>query len=173
MKKTRYFLDMDGTLAEWQIGKEAELLSKGYFRNLRPTFFLQPFREFAKTHADRCYILSHCLTDGYAAEDKTGWLNEHFPEIPVTQWFLIPCGVSKADFVMDLFHLDQIPENWILFDDYSKNLHAWDSAGGTGLKCYNGINGNHGTWKQDGVMWSEDLRAYLREETDKEEHTRC
>lgn len=134
---------------------------------------MQPFREFAKTHADRCYILSHCLTDGYAAEDKTGWLNEHFPEIPVTQRFLIPCGVSKADFVMDLFHLDQIPENWILFDDYSKNLHAWENAGGTGLKCYNGINGNHGTWKQDGVMRSEDLRAYLQNKKDKEEHTRC
>ena len=62
MEKTRYFLDMDGTLAEWQVGKEAELLSKGYFRNLKPTFFLQPFREFAKTHADRCYILK-CYTN--------------------------------------------------------------------------------------------------------------
>lgn len=113
-------------------------------------------------------------------------MNEHFPEIPVTQRFLIPCGVSKADFVMDLFHLDRIPKSWILFDDYSRNLHAWDDAGGTGLKCYNGINGSHGTWKKDGVMWSEDLRiylhgvmwnedlrVYLHEKTDKEEHARC
>ena len=32
----RWFLDMDGTLAEWKVGCEAELLSEGYFRNLKP-----------------------------------------------------------------------------------------------------------------------------------------
>ena len=169
MKGTRYFLDMDGTLAVWQTGKEDELLQKGYFRNLPPTEFVPPFREFAKQHADQVYILSHCLTEGYADEDKRGWLDEYFPEISEEHRLLLPCGVCKADFVMDLFHLDHIPGNWVLFDDYSKNLHAWKAAGGTGLKCYNGINGNHGTWKGASAMWSRDITEFIKK--DKEEKT--
>ena len=62
----RWFLDMDGTLAEWKVGCEAELLSEGYFRNLKPTEFVNPFREYAKEHPENVYILSHCLVEGYA-----------------------------------------------------------------------------------------------------------
>ena len=157
----RWFLDMDGTLAEWKVGCEAELLSEGYFRNLKPTEFVNPFREYAKEHPENVYILSHCLVEGYAYGDKQAWLDQYLPEITKEHRLLLPCGVCKADYVIDVFHLEKLPETWILFDDYSKNLHAWKAAGGIGLKCYNGINGTHGTWKHGGIMWSGELAVML------------
>ena len=48
-----------------------------------------------------------------------------------------------------------------MFDDYSQNLHEWQAAGGTGIKCYNGINGNNGTWKGNGAIWSFQVREFL------------
>ena len=39
-----------------------------------------------------------------------------------------------------------INKNWILIDDFSKNLHRWEAAGGTGIKILNGINATKGTW---------------------------
>lgn len=158
---TRWFLDMDGTLAEWKVGSESELLSEGYFKNLNPTEFVKPFREYAKTHPENIYILSHCLTEGYAYGDKNAWLDKWMPEIPRKHRLLLPCGVCKAEYVMDVFHLEQIPSDWILFDDYSKNLHAWKAAGGRGLKCFNGINGTHGTWQNDSVMWQAEITEML------------
>lgn len=160
---TKYFLDMDGTLAEWKPGKENELLSDGYFRDLKPTAFLIPFRKFAKEHSEQIFILSHYIPSGHIKEDKNNWLDEFFPEVPRSQRLFIPCEVTKSEFIKEHFHVNELPSHWVLFDDYSKNLHAWKHAGGTGLKCYNGINGNHGTWKGDSVMWSPDVETFLRD----------
>ena len=107
----RWFLDMDGTLAEWKVGCEAELLSEGYFRNLKPTEFVNPFREYAKEHPENVYILSHCLVEGYAYGDKQAWLDQYLPEIPKEHRLLLPCGVCKADYVIDVFHLEKLPEH--------------------------------------------------------------
>lgn len=70
----------------------------------------------------------------------------------------MPCGTGKADFVKGWFGLDSLTDRMVLFDDLFANLHEWKAAG---VKCYNGINGTHGTWRWDGVMWSSDLRATL------------
>lgn len=59
------------------------------------------------------------------------------------------------------FGLDTLTEEMFLFDDFSRNLHEWKSAGGKGIKCYNGLNGNHGTWAGAGVMWSAELKELL------------
>lgn len=153
-----WFLDMDGTLAEWKSGAEKELRTPGYFRRLRPTQFVRPARELAARCQGRIFILSSYLEDCPALADKQGWVDEHIPEIGREHRLFVPCGESKAEFVKSHFGIPALTEAMVLFDDFSRNLHLWKEAGGRGVKCYNGINGTHGTWKGDGVMWSWEIR---------------
>ena len=156
-----WFVDMDGTIAEWRSGMDDQLRTPGYFRNLKPTGFLAPFKEYAAMGGE-IYTLSSYLTDCQALPDKHGWVDEYLPEVKRERRLFVPCGVNKADFVKKWFGLDTLTEQMILFDDYSKNLHEWKAAGGKGIKCYNGINGNHGTWIGAGVMWSVELMELLK-----------
>lgn len=159
-RNSTWFIDMDGTIAEWRTGCDGQIRLPGYFRSLKPTSFLPPVREFASKH-HQVYILSGYLTGCQALQDKQGWMDEHFPEIPRERRLFVPCGISKADFVMEWFGLERLTEQMVLFDDLSRNLHEWKAAGGKGVKCYNGINGTHGTWIWDGAMWSIELKAAL------------
>lgn len=75
----RLFVDIDGTLAVWQVGTPyEELLKRGYFRSL-------------------------------------------------------PVHDSVVQAVRVLLAKE-------------KHLHAWEQAGGKGIKLMNGINGTKGTW---------------------------
>lgn len=159
-KNSVWFVDMDGTIAEWRPGTDSQLRLPGYYRNLRPTGFLPSLKAFAAEYG-RVYILSSYLTGCQALQDKQEWMDEHFPEIDRKQRLFVPYGACKADFVKEQFGLDVLTEEMVLFDDFSKNLHEWQAAGGKGVKCYNGINGNHGTWSGDGVTWSNDLKKAL------------
>ena len=51
-----------------------------------------------------------------------------------------------------------------MLDDYTKNLVKWEEEGNVGVKLYNGVNGNNGTWKGHSVsleMSFEDIIATL------------
>lgn len=159
-RNSTWFIDMDGTPAKWRVGFDNQIRLSGYFRSLKPTSFLPLVREFASRQR-QMYILCSYLTGCQALQDKQGWMDEHFPEIPQERRLFVPCGTSKTDFVMEWFGLERLTEQMVLFDDVSKNLHKWKAAGGKGVKCYNGINGTHGTWTLDGAMWSSELKAAL------------
>lgn len=159
-KNEVWFIDMDGTIVEWRMGMDHMIRTPGYFRTLRPTTFLAPVREFAAAGGE-AYILGSYLEGCQALWDKHEWLDEHLPEVPVQRRLFIPCGRSKAEAVMKLFGLDVLTGRMVLFDDFSKNLHEWKTAGGKGIKCRNGINGSYGTWTGDSVMWSQELREAL------------
>ena len=59
----------------------------------------------------------------------------------------MPYGVPKLDYII----LREDTTN-ILIDDFSKNLHEWEKGkNNIGIKYYNGINGNHGTWKGNSI----------------------
>lgn len=68
-KDATWFIDMDGTIAEWKAGCEEQLRMPDYFRVLRPTSFLPSLREFAAS-GSRGYILSSYLTGCQALRDK-------------------------------------------------------------------------------------------------------
>lgn len=155
-----WFVDMDGTIAEWKAGCDGQIRMPGYFRNLKPTSFLAPLKDFVSRH-HQAYILSSYLPECQALSDKHEWIDEYCPEIGRERRLFVPCGIGKADFVKERFGLERLTEQMVLFDDLSKNLHEWKAAGGKGVKCYNGINGNHGTWIWDGVMWSSDFKKAL------------
>ena len=126
-----------------------------------PTEFVKPIREFVAKHRGRAFILSSYMDGCQALAEKQEWVDEYIPEIDRAHRLFVPCGESKAEYVKEYFGIPALTEAMVLFDDFSKNLHLWKAAGGRGIKCFNGINGNHGTWTGDGVMWSKEIREKL------------
>lgn len=140
MKKL--YVDMDGTIAQWQQDKTIEeVATKGYFRDI-PVManVLSMLKELIKEGNVEVCILSSVFKDKHSIQDKMYWLRNNFPEIRDENVFFVPYGEKKAA------HVD-INNNCYLLDDLSRNLHEWEEAGGSGIKMYNGINGNNGTWK--------------------------
>lgn len=63
---TRYFIDMDGTIAEFKESTMDELLSKGYFENLRPNEnMLMKVKNLALRNKGNVYILSSVLKESW------------------------------------------------------------------------------------------------------------
>lgn len=69
-----WFVDMDGTIAEWRSGMDDQLRTPGYFRNLKPTGFLAPFKEYAAMGGE-IYTLSSYLTARHCRTNTAGWMN--------------------------------------------------------------------------------------------------
>lgn len=137
--------DMDGVLAEWEIGCT-------YEKTWEPHYFL--YRDLEEVVKDvlllmmaagfKCQATSAAYEEGTAREDKDNWLNnnglETLPRI------FMPCGKNKADYI-------EVKDGvtYILLDDYNFNLIEWEAtkrgdAKFVAVKFLNGINGDSGTW---------------------------
>ena len=161
----RLFVDMDGTLAEWRtldlhldteeesnpllVAKKLEeiLLTPGYYYALKPMQnMLDAVSGICLREPDiEVFILSCYLeAKGEASplQDKNNWLHQYLPEVRMDHRIFVPDGFQKSEFV-----LGGIGEEDYLLDDYTKNLHEWEQAGGKGIKVLNGINSTKGTWK--------------------------
>lgn len=145
----RFFLDLDGTLAKWGIiSSEEELFEQGYFRNLPYESALIRETKMLVDANIPVYILSHYLPNSkYAELEKIDWVHEYLPDIPNENILLLPCGTSKAEFVLKKLELESLSFDDYLVDDYSANLFDWIAHGGVGVKFMNGINGTKGTWQ--------------------------
>lgn len=146
--KVKLFLDLDGTLAEWRAAASYEDLFKaGYFATLdahEPV--IQAVARLHKEDTVEPYILSAYLVESrYALQEKAQWVSEHVPYVSTEHRLFVPQNVSKSDYVAAL--VGSLDASCVLLDDYSKNLHDWAAAGGTGIKLLNGINGRVGTWR--------------------------
>lgn len=137
--RKRLFWDMDGTLAKWNTAATVEdLYSKGYFLNREPEEDLC-FLAGLLSGGIESYILTACMAGSdYLIPEKKIWIKKEIPMLRHRILF-VPCGVSKADFVRDMFREDLCTED-ILIDDHSPNLIKWEEAGGQGVKWINGIN---------------------------------
>lgn len=80
----------------------------------------------------------------WAEAEKRAWVNEHLPELSASRMIFCESGANKSQIVAERF--GEIYQGFVLLDDYSANLHAWEQAGGKGIKLMNGINGTKGTW---------------------------
>lgn len=141
----RIFVDMDGTLAEWNNVEYEQLFEKGYYAGLKPDRVMEEVRMLAKTGAP-VYILSCYLTNSeYALSEKEEWLDKWLPEIPPERRIFVPDGKNKAEYLKENY--SPINKEDVLVDDYTKNLTEWESYGGTGIKYLNGINHTKGTWQ--------------------------
>lgn len=149
--KPRFFIDMDGTLAEWRdIKSNSELYQKGYYESLKPNnYLLEEVKNLIKEGKD-IYILSSFLSDSdYALKEKNIWLNKYLSELPVQKRIFVPYGDVKYKYLPS-----KITSFDYLIDDHTKNLLDWKEAGGTGIKFLNGINHIKGVWQ--GLLLRED-----------------
>ncbi|WP_312612481.1 5' nucleotidase, NT5C type [Oscillibacter sp.] len=141
----RLFVDMDGTLAEFQkVSAMEELYERGYFAQLPPQQgVVDAVRLLIYTNTSvEVFILSSVLFDSrFAMEEKNGWLNKYLPEVDRAHRIFLPCGESKVGYVPGTLR-----ESDCLLDDYTKNLEDWSRAGGRGIKLLNGINHTQRSW---------------------------
>lgn len=143
--KKRLFVDMDGTLAEFNPTKKLEdLFEEGYFKNLKPyQTVVDAIKYIIQNNPDiEVFVLSAYLTDSeFALDEKKEWLDQHLPELDANHRLFCACGSDKGAVVPGgIRHTDR------LLDDYTHNLVLW-SPPGIGLKLLNGINDTHKTWK--------------------------
>lgn len=146
MKDFTLFVDMDGTVATWKEAPRVEVLyEKGYFRNLPPYKEVIAAVKQMQNIGIKVFVLSAYLPDSeHAWREKHEWLDKHMPFIGKDHRLLCPQGIPKPEYVTRTCM--PIDDSCFLLDDYSKNLHEWKAAGGTGVKLVNGVNGTNGTW---------------------------
>ena len=157
MKKVNFFIDMDGVLAKWrQAASLSEVGQKGYFLNLEVELTLVEVVLELVRQGYSVSILSHVFGES-AASEKTSWLKRcGLGHIHRT---FVPYGEPKTNYIDS----NDNHKN-ILLDDYTKNLVKWEEKGNVGVKLYNGVNGNNGTWKGHSIsleMSFEDIIATL------------
>lgn len=159
----RIFFDMDGTIAEW---KEIKLKAEEDINEVLNHILSRP-RYYAELG---CYeniisLMKMLQDDGYEIftlscyrpdtitiksdgslqkstpmQDKKEWLSIHTPFFTdETHQLFVPDGIDKAQYLKEFYHIE-ISATDILIDDYHKNLKDWARAGGTPVKCVNGIN---------------------------------
>ncbi len=142
----RIFVDMDGTLAEYNPEATAEDYQReGYFTKLAPNYSMLNAIKILIGLGYDIYILSAVYMETSAVSEKTAWLLQYLPELwdsysnPKEHLVFVPVGANKLDYINNPGRTD------ILIDDYSKNLIPWSNTG-IGIKCVNGINWRVGTW---------------------------
>ena len=137
INRQRIYVDMDGTLAEFN--KEAtidEVAKKGYFASRPPmTNTVEAVKRLISVGYD-VHVLTSTFQDDHSAQEKKDWLLKYIPELPQDNVTFVPYGLSKNDAVSP-------SEDDVLIDDYTDNLLDWN---GVGVKLYNGINGTKGRW---------------------------
>ena len=133
------YVDMDGVLARWNTEATIEDTQKeGYFAAREPEEKMVSFVNTLRKLGVNVCILSAVYTNGYAATEKSEWLDRVFDK--ALDRIFVPYGQNKADYIAS-------GSDSYLIDDYSENLRQWEESGSNAVKFYNGINGTKGTWK--------------------------
>ena len=94
--------------------------------------------------------------------EKKKWLDKYLPGISSSHCLFVPYGKNKAEFVETMLHR-KLGKMDILVDDHTPNLTRWETAGGTGVKWLNGINGKNGRFEGIRVGSVEKLKAAFNE----------
>ena len=100
--KQRLFVDMDGTLAKFQVLDTLEpLFEKGYFENLKPQQnVVEAVKNICASGKVDVYILSSYLKESeYALAEKHEWLDKYLPEIDHKHRVFCVCGQEKKKFI--------------------------------------------------------------------------
>lgn len=152
MVKSRLFVDMDGTLAEFrQISSMEMLFERGYFLNLKPIQnVVDAIRHIIKNNPEiEVKILSAVLDSKHAQTEKNQWLDKHLPEIKSENRIFTKYGEDKTSFIQGGVQ----PSDYLL-DDFTKNLIKWQEYNGKGIKLLNGINNTNNTWDGNRIRFN-------------------
>jgi hypothetical protein len=147
------YIDMDGVIALWDdYYKYAleDMKAEGFFENLEPNISLvRAVKTLISQYGDiDIHILSAVMNENSKAE-KNAWLDKYLPEIKADKRHFTRYGTNKADVFKD----SKKPWNYVLLDDYTKNLRQWAEAGGKGICLLNGENSPSGKWRGDYVYY--------------------
>ena len=101
-KKVVFNFDMDGCLAQWEVGCT-------YEKTWEPHYFL--YRDLEVVLRDavlllmeagyKCQATSAAYEDGTARQDKSDWLDNN--GMKDLHRIFMPCGKNKADFILNYF----------------------------------------------------------------------
>ena len=131
MKKTCYYIDMDGVLADFFAVENAVkrcYWEEHFFLNLAPiTANVQAVKNFIANDGN-VRILS-TSKDERTDADKKAWLAKYLPEIPADR-IIFARSNNKKKYMTT--------KKGILIDDNAKNCHSWELQAGN--KAYQVID---------------------------------
>jgi 5'(3')-deoxyribonucleotidase len=138
MKKI--FLDLDGTLAKFNVRNALERFDKeqGFFARLGAYVGIEEVNRLAGNN--NLYIISASPNE-QADNDKMLWINKYLSNIPKENITLCRLGENKAEIIQNKYNIT-INKECFLLDDYTKNLKEWESIGGTGIKRLTTVSDN-------------------------------
>lgn len=163
-----YVIDMDGTLCRFHDTDHnyvEAMWEQGFYSNM------QPFEEMVNAlnllHSEynaEIHVLSAFLDTEppFVCDEKREWLNNHLPFIKEQNIHFVPAGENKAvKFFNDINAQVDIDEdtkptsNFILIDDYNKNLRKWRDFGCGTVKFVNDVNdqGKGAYGGEKGNLW--------------------
>lgn len=136
----KIFLDLDGTLARFNVPNALERFDKeeGFFARLKAYKDIEVVNELAKTN--NLFIISASPNE-QADKDKMIWLTKYLPNISVENITICRLGQNKAKIIQDKYNIT-INDKCYLLDDYTKNLNEWESVGGKGIKRLTTVSDN-------------------------------
>ena len=128
----KIFLDLDGTLARFNVRNALERFDKeeGFFAKLKAYKNIEIVNELAKTN--KLFIISASPNE-QADKDKMIWIDKYLPNINVENITICRLGQNKAQIIQDKYNIT-IDKECYLLDDYTKNLNEWEAFGGSGIK---------------------------------------
>ena len=136
----KIFLDLDGTLARFNVRNALERFDKeeGFFARLKAYKNIEIVNELAKNN--NLFIISASPNE-QADKDKLEWLSKYLPNIQQENVTICRLGQNKAQIIQDKYNIT-IDNNCYLLDDYTKNLVEWESFGGKGIKRLTTVSDN-------------------------------
>lgn len=151
-KKQKIFFDMDGVLNVFERGAPYEkVCEEGYMLNREPQSSVIVAAFILSLKYSIC-VASAALPFPYTIPEKEKWLDMHAPFI--RSRYFVTCGKSKAELLTEA----GARTGDLFIDDYTFNLNdvSKNRPDLCCVKCVNGINDTHKTWKGKRVsaMWS-------------------
>lgn len=129
----RIFLDMDGTLARFNVPNALNRSNneEGFFANLKAYKGIDTINQLCY-ELEEVYIIS-ASPHQKADIDKIKWLEKYLPNMEFENIILCRLGENKAKVIENELNI-VLDEECYLLDDYTKNLQEWEDMGGIGIK---------------------------------------
>lgn len=149
----KWVLDMDDTPTHFNQVKDALkkfTTEKDFFTNLQPTPLTTYINRQLQENTlipNQVYIVS-ASPNLQADKDKLKWIKRHLPNLSDSNVLFTRLGENKAVSFKNKYNLlDKDLQNYILFDDYTKNLVEWKLQGGLVIKIINEYNNTKQSYK--------------------------
>lgn len=142
----RLFIDLDGTVAKFNVRNALERFDKekGFFAKLGAYVNIEVINELAKSN--QVFVISASPNE-QADSDKLLWLSRYLPNVKSENITLCRLGENKAKIIENKYQMT-IDNDCYLLDDFSKNLFEWCACGGKGIKRLTSLADNsRGLWK--------------------------